>query len=110
MVAGGFEVVGGEFFDEFAGGATAGAAVFEAVGAVGHGEVFSRPRDADVEEAAFLVEGAFQFAAGVGEDAVFEADEVDVAEFEAFGGTKALSRPVRQLAKTNNQPMAKLQF
>ncbi len=73
-----------EFGDEAAGLAGDDLAPFEASGAVGEGELVLGAGDADVEEAAFFIAGAFGDAAGVGEDAFFEADEVDDGEFEAF--------------------------
>ncbi len=80
--------VGEVFFVDFGdegGGLAAGfLAPFHADGAVGEGEGFLGPGDADVEEAAFFVFCAFCDAAAVGEETFLEADEVDDGEFQAF--------------------------
>lgn len=84
VVAGVGEVFVVELANEGAGLAAGFLAPFDAGGAVGHGEVVFGAGDADVEEAAFLVFGAFCDTAGVGEKSFFETDEENDGEFEAF--------------------------
>jgi hypothetical protein len=82
----------GHFGEELGGDGAFGLAADHAVAGVGEEEVFHGAGDADKAEAAFLLHfigvGGEADGAGVGDEAVFHADDGDEGEFEAFGGVE----------------------